>query len=106
MPAVLVTGGAGFFGGVLLDRLLQDGFDCVSVDLVAHEVEHPRLEAVRGDIRDEQLMKGLFAEHEFEAVFHCAAILAHAVKDEEFLWSSNVTATELLAEQAVAAGVP
>jgi UDP-glucose 4-epimerase len=103
--ALLVTGGAGFFGGVLLARLLEQGYDCVSVDLVAHELEHPRLIAIKGDIRDEQLMKNLFAEHDFEAVLHTAAMLAHAVKDEDFLWTSNVTATEMLARLAVAFGV-
>jgi UDP-glucose 4-epimerase len=47
----------------------------------------------------------MFAEHKFLAVFHCAAMLAHDVKDETLLWTSNVDGTRLVAEAALAAGV-
>jgi nucleoside-diphosphate-sugar epimerase len=39
------------------------------------------------------------------AVFHCAAMLAHDVKDDTLLWTSNVDGTRLVAEAALAAGV-
>lgn len=106
MTSVLITGGAGFLGEVLKRRLLDDGFDCVSVDLEPDPSTHPRLSSVRGDIRDRDLLDGLFSEHRFEAVFHCAAILAHAVKDKDFLWSSNVEGTATLARVVAAHGVP
>ncbi|MBW3580057.1 MAG: NAD(P)-dependent oxidoreductase [Actinobacteria bacterium] len=102
MSTVLVTGGAGFFGDILKRRLLADGFDCVSIDLQPELLSHPRLTSVRGDIRDGVLVDKLFSEHRFDAVFHCAAILAHAVKDKDFLWSSNVDGTEVLARNAAA----
>ncbi|HSH23187.1 MAG TPA: NAD(P)-dependent oxidoreductase [Acidimicrobiales bacterium] len=106
MPTVLVTGGAGFFGDVLKRRLLADGFTCVSIDLQPDLMTHPQLTSVRGDIRDATLVDELFSEHRFDAVFHCAAILAHAVKDESFLWSSNVDGTDVVAKHAVAHEVP
>jgi UDP-glucose 4-epimerase len=102
---VLVTGGAGFFGGVLKQRLLDEGFHCVSLDLHTDGTSLPRLDNVRGDIRDEALLNRLFSEHRFEAVFHCAAILAHAVSDEDFLWTSNVDGTEALVRQCADHGV-
>ena len=102
---LLVTGGAGFFGGVLKQRLLDDGFGVVSLDLHHDEVIHPRLRSVRGDIRDRSLLRELFAAHAFEAVFHCAAVLAHTGADEGLLWSSNVDGTESLARLAVDHGV-
>ncbi|MGI9120733.1 MAG: NAD-dependent epimerase/dehydratase family protein [Acidimicrobiales bacterium] len=105
MTSVLITGGAGFFGEVLKRRLLDDGFDCVSVDLEPDPTAHPRLRSVRGDIRDRDLLDGLFSEHRFAAVFHCAAILAHAVADKDFLWSSNVDGTAILARVTAAHGV-
>ncbi|HEX4155699.1 MAG TPA: NAD-dependent epimerase/dehydratase family protein [Acidobacteriaceae bacterium] len=102
---VLVTGGSGFFGGVLKRRLLAEGFAVVNIDLVRDEDAHPALTSVQVDIRDAATLARLFAEHRFEAVFHCAAMLAHDVTDEQMLWSSNVDGTRRLGEAAVAAGV-
>jgi UDP-glucose 4-epimerase len=106
MTRALVTGGAGFFGGILKRRLLDEGFDCVSVDLQPDWETHPRLRSVEGDIRDRSFLDALFAEHRFDAVFHCAALLAHDVKDERALWTSNVEGTRVLAELAAAHHVP
>ncbi len=102
---VLVTGGAGFFGGLLKRRLLAEGFAVTNIDLVRDEDVDPALTSVQGDIRDAELLTRMFAEHKFEAVFHCAAMLAHDVKDETLLWTSNVDGTRLVAEAAVVAGV-
>jgi UDP-glucose 4-epimerase len=102
---VLVTGASGFFGGVLKRRLLAEGFAVTNIDLVRDEDEDPALTSIQGDIRNEALLAQTFAEHRFEAVFHCAAMLAHDVKDKTLLWTSNVDGTRLVAEAAVAAGV-
>ena len=107
---VLVTGGSGFFGGVLKRRLLREGYTVVNLDLEADPdtsaAPVPRLTSIRGDIRDMALVGQLFAEHRFAAVFHCAAQLAHGARiDEHLLWTSNVDGTRVLAEAARAAGV-
>jgi len=102
---VLVTGASGFFGGVLKRRLLAEGFAVTNIDLVRDEDVDDALTSVQGDIRDAGLLAQTFAEHKFEAVFHCAAMLAHDVKDDTLLWTSNVDGTRLVAEAAVAAGV-
>ena len=73
----LVTGGAGFFGGILKQRLLNDGAEVVSVDLVPDAARHPALTSLQADIRDDAAMQNIFAEHRFDAVFHIAAMLAH-----------------------------
>lgn len=103
---VMITGGAGFFGEVLKKRLLKEGFFCVSVDLVKDDCRHPNLVTVQGDIRDDSLLEGLFSRYRFDVVFHCAAILAHAVKDKDFLWSCNVDGTANIARFADRYGVP
>jgi nucleoside-diphosphate-sugar epimerase len=102
---VLVTGGSGFFGGILKNRLLAEGFSVVNIDLVADPDRHQQLKSVRGDIRDAALVDQLFAEQHFDAVLHCAAMLAHEKIDDATLWSSNVDGTRILAEAARKHGV-
>ncbi|MEO7030054.1 MAG: NAD(P)-dependent oxidoreductase [Acidobacteriaceae bacterium] len=105
MKEVLVTGGSGFFGGVLKRRLLAEGFAVTNIDLVRDEDVDPALTSVQGDIRDAPLLAKTFAQHKFHAVFHCAAMLAHDVQDDKLLWTSNVYGTRRVAEAALAAGV-
>src|SRR5437763_3083018 len=97
METVLVTGGSGFFGDVLKTRRLADGFRVANVDLHCDASEHPALVPVEGDVRDAALLARLFDEHQFAAVFHCAAVLAHDVQHVDALWSSNVEGTAVVA---------
>jgi len=102
---VLITGGAGFFGSLLARRLLADGRECVILDLQRTDIRHPGLTAVQGDIRNRDLVERLFRTHRFGEVYHCAAMLAHAVKDARFLWESNVDGTRNVADAAARSGV-
>ncbi len=104
MIAVLVTGGAGFFGGLLKQRLLNEDVTVVSIDLEPDDFHHPQLTCVRGDICDQALVAELFDKYRFETVYHCAAILAHAVKDKNRLWRANVEGSRVLAEAAARTG--
>jgi UDP-glucose 4-epimerase len=101
---VVVTGGAGFFGSLLTKRLLDDGRRCVVVDLQKPEITHPNLIVIQADIRNGDAVHALFATHRPRQVFHCAAILAHAVKDKAFLWESNVNGTRNVADAAAQNG--
>ena len=105
MTHVLVTGGSGFFGGLLKRRLLDEGYACTNIDLVADPDVHEALTSVRGDVRDASLLAEMFTKGQFAAVFHCAAQLAHDAVDDNLLWTSNVDGTRNLAEAAKQAGV-
>ncbi|MGE5450745.1 MAG: UDP-glucuronic acid decarboxylase family protein [Acidobacteriota bacterium] len=56
--SILVTGGAGFLGAALCERLLDDGHDVICVDNfftgrrrnVEHLLDHPRFELLRHDV--------------------------------------------------------
>src|SRR5688572_16737880 len=95
---VLITGGAGFFGGLLKERLLSEGYRCVSVDLVKDDMRHEQLISIQGSIGNREVMEPLFQKYQFASVFHVAAILAHDRKNHSILWESNVDATKLLLE--------
>ena len=79
MRRALVTGGLGFIGSHLVDRLLRDGWEAVVLDnlltgnrsnLEQHR-DDPRLRIIEGDIRDLQTV--IEASRGCDAVFHLAA---------------------------------
>jgi nucleoside-diphosphate-sugar epimerase len=98
MHQILITGGSGFFGGVLKRRLLSEGFSCINFDIVPDPDQHSQLISIQGDLRDKEMLARLFREHRITAVMHCAALLAHGSVDEKELWTSNVDGTRNLAD--------
>lgn len=105
MGTYLITGGSGFFGGLLKERLLELGHYCVNIDLEKDDYSHHKLESIQGDIRNKNTLDELFSKNKFDAVFHCAAILAHVKKNKKFLWESNVDGTKNVAYFAKKYGV-
>jgi UDP-glucose 4-epimerase len=77
----LVTGGAGFIGSHLCDRLLDRGEQVWCVDNlrlgrrrnIAHLANLPAFRFVKLDILDRPALGALFDEADFDAVFHLAA---------------------------------
>jgi nucleoside-diphosphate-sugar epimerase len=74
--SVVVTGGAGYVGAVLIPKLLDAGYRVRVIDLFLFGDDvlprHPRLETVRGDIRDEALLKQVTTG--IDAFIHLACI--------------------------------
>jgi nucleoside-diphosphate-sugar epimerase len=73
---ILITGGAGYVGSVLVPKLLDKGYTVTVLDLMIYGEDvlpkHPRLNAVKGDIRDQELLKKLLPGQ--DAVIHLACI--------------------------------
>jgi UDP-glucose 4-epimerase len=106
---VLVTGVAGFIGSHVAAHLLRQGHRVVGLDDLSggfeDNVPHGT-QFVRGSINDEKLVNRLFAEHQFEYVFHLAAYaaegLSHFIK--RFNYTNNLLGSVNLINAAVNAG--
>lgn len=100
----LVTGGNGYFGSLLVDRLLADKWEVTVLDLAddLDAARHREVRFVRGDIRDRSLVDRAVvgATH----VFHNVAQVPLA-RDHELFDSVNVGGTATLLDASLAAGV-
>jgi len=69
MTHVLVTGGAGYIGGILCEHLLAEGYRVTVLDILMyrqsslfHLCAHPAFDFVKGDVRDEKLLRRLMKD--------------------------------------------
>ena len=73
---IYITGGAGYVGAVLVPRLLNEGYSVTVLDLMIYGDDviqpHPKLTVIKGDIRDESLLRTTISKH--DAVIHLACI--------------------------------
>lgn len=110
---ILVTGGAGFIGSNFITYLLKQHPDDTIVNLDAltyagnlenlKEVEsNHNYSLVKGDIRDRELVHGLFAEHHFSHVVNFAAEshVDRSIVDPELFLTTNIIGTEVLLDEA------
>lgn len=106
---VCVTGGAGFIGSHLTDRLLMEGYEVVVIDNLStgiREHVHPKARFIEMDIRDEALLT-LFQEEAFDYVFHEAAqtMVDASVKDPMYDADVNILGLLSVLEACKASGV-
>lgn len=108
---VLVTGGAGFIGSTLADRLVQNGDDVTVLDNDEHRLSRlaalqPAALRLAADVRDSDLNR-LIRKANPEVVFHLAAQVdvAASVADPAGDADINVLGTVRVAEAARCAGV-
>ncbi len=109
----LVTGGCGFIGSHIVDRLLKEGHEVRVIDNFTtgrpqnldHQKQNPMLQIFQKDIRSRAEIEPIFKGVDY--VFHMAA-LADIVPSIQKPWeyySSNVLGTYQVAECAKAANV-
>jgi UDP-glucuronate 4-epimerase len=110
---VLVTGGAGFIGSHLVERLLADGRRVIVVDNfdsfydpaikrrnISVAMEHDRYRLVEADIRDVAAVEALFASEPIDAVIHLAARagVRPSIEQPGLYTSVNLSGTTTLLE--------
>jgi dTDP-glucose 4,6-dehydratase len=98
---ILVTGGAGFIGSHIVDKLMEEGFQVTVIDNletgrlenIAHHQKKKDFHFVKGDIRNGDLVKETLRG--IDAVFHEAALasVTRSVKDPILTNDINVVGT-------------
>jgi len=109
----LVTGGAGFIGSHLVDRLVLEGwrvrvldnFSTGRMENIRHHVDGEMVEVVKGDLKDLEVVKS--AVEGVDAVFHFAANpeVRVSTTNPEIHFNENVVATFNLLEAMRREGV-
>jgi UDP-glucose 4-epimerase len=109
----LVTGGAGFIGSHLVERLLEEGHRVVAVDNfatgkrrdIAHLATNARFRLVEGDVADQQTM--LDAMKGIDDVYHLAALadIVPSIEQPRPYHRANVEGTVNVLEAARDCGI-
>lgn len=95
----LVTGGAGYFGTVLVERLVAQGERVRIFDINNADEKPPGVEMFQGDIRDADAVRRAC---EGVSVIHHNVALVPLAKDADAFWSVNEGGTRNLLEAALA----
>lgn len=101
-PLALITGGSGYFGSLLRDRLRACGQPVRVFDLSDADDRGDGVEFIQGDIRDAVRVKEAMTG--CDVIYHCVAQVPLA-KDKELFHSVNVGGTENLLRAALGAKV-
>ena len=114
---ILVTGGAGYIGSHTCIALHEAGYDVVVYDNLSNSsreainrvstlIGQP-IKFIEGDIRDAELLRQVFTEHQFFGVIHFAGLKAvgESVAKPLLYYNNNVSGTITLLEVMAEANV-
>ena len=114
---VLVTGGAGYIGSHTCVELMESGHDVVVVDNLCNSnpkslerveaLTGKRLKFYQGDVRDEALLRRIFAENEISSAIHFAGLKAvgESVAQPWRYYDNNLNSTLVLTKVMADVGV-
>ena len=114
---VLVTGGAGYIGSHTCVELLNGGYGVVVVDNLCNsnpeslnrvrELTGKEVKFYEGDVRDEALLRKIFAENAIDCVIHFAGLKAvgESVEQPWRYYDNNLNSTLVLTKVMAEAGV-
>jgi UDP-glucose 4-epimerase len=103
---ILVTGGCGFIGSHVVDRLVEDGYVVVVLDdLSTGSMNNLNPNAIfyQGDVCDEYFISKIFEQHKFDYVVHEATTINTNALHESPLHDlrSSANSTIILAEHCI-----
>ena len=113
---ILVTGGAGYIGSHTCVALLESGHEVVVVDNLCNsnpkslerveQLTGKRVKFYPGDVRDEGLLRQIFAENAIDAVIHFAGLKAvgESVAQPLRYYDNNLNSTLTLVKVMTEAG--
>ncbi len=106
---ILVTGGAGYIGSVVVDRLIKDRYEVVVVDNLLtgrREVVAAGIPFYECNCGDREKMRPVFEKHDIDVVMHFAAsaLVGESVKKPALYFQNNVIQTQNLLDMMLEAG--
>ena len=113
---ILVTGGAGYIGSHTCVELLESGYNVIVIDNLCNsnpeslnrvkELTGKEVKFYEGDVRDEALLKKIFAENAIDAVIHFAGLKAvgESVAQPWRYYDNNLNSTLVLTKVMDEAG--
>ena len=127
MRTILVTGGAGFIGSHLSERLLKEGNKVLVIDnfnnyydpaikrnnieevkktCVENNIPLDNYKVFEGDIRDNEFLKEVFS-NKIDSIMHLAAMagVRPSIEDPSLYYDVNITGTVNLLERCREAGI-
>lgn len=108
--AILVTGGAGYIGSVVVERLINVGQRVVVLDNLStgyRQAVHPEAEFALGDIRDQSCLEHVFSSFDIDGVIHMAAkaLIPESITDPAPFYDINLLGGIKLVDAMVTHGV-
>ena len=112
MKTYLITGGAGFIGSTLCEKLIKEQNKVIIIDNFCDfynpELKHKNIEKIKdsiklyeGDIRDRKILKQIFEENNIDIVVHLAAMagVRSSIENPILYQEVNCTGTQNLLEE-------
>ncbi|MEM4216225.1 MAG: NAD(P)-dependent oxidoreductase [Candidatus Anstonellales archaeon] len=96
--SILVTGGSGYLGSILVEMLIERGFNVTVVDNLMYSQNTlfnlfytKKLEFIYGDVTNEKLIPTLLSQRKYDFIFPLAAIVGFPISEQkpEITWMIN-----------------
>jgi UDP-glucose 4-epimerase len=107
---ILITGGAGYIGSVVVERLVAEGHAVTALDDLRHghrDAIHPAARFVAGDLLDREWLAAELRSGNYEAVVHLAAeaLIDESVRNPGLFFQVNLTGGLNLLDAMAAASI-